>query len=168
MSDAPRLFSAHRKIAFSVAREFYLPGADREDVQQEALIGLWDAARSFRADGGSSFRNFAFIVIRRHLADCVTRANRLKQLVLTDAARVFGEDEDDDFELRVEDVLVEPHDLVDLIVTAEELRGLVGKLSGLTELERAAIARVVNGLGCAEDRMDNALQRAKRKLREAA
>lgn len=39
------MWEKHRSLATGIARSFYVPGAERQDVEQEALIGLWDAAR---------------------------------------------------------------------------------------------------------------------------
>ena len=55
---APALWTKHRGIARGIARDFFLPGADRDDVRQEADIALWEAATHYRQELGP-FPTFA-------------------------------------------------------------------------------------------------------------
>ena len=50
-------------LVSSKASQYFILGADREDVVQEGMIGLVQAIRSYTADRGSSFRTFADLCI---------------------------------------------------------------------------------------------------------
>lgn len=63
---------------------FYMPGADNEDLVQEARNGLYRAINIFNSEK-SSFENFAQFVIKRHLITAIKKAKRLKHTPLNDA-----------------------------------------------------------------------------------
>jgi RNA polymerase sigma factor (sigma-70 family) len=146
MSNAPALWTKNRRIAFHVAKEFFAPGHEQQDIEQECLIGLWEAARSHDPAKGK-FPPFALLVIRRRLTTFITQANRNKHLVLTEAVR--------DYDMPVEEE------------TGGQLRLILDLLPTLTELERDALRRSLNGEPITSKSYDNALQRARQKLRAA-
>lgn len=149
------LWTKHRSLAHSIATLYFLPGSERQDVEQEALIGLWIAARDYDPARGA-FPAFAACVIHRRLKTLVTRANAGKHRVLTDASRV-------EFELDGRDATVAS------VVAREELELVCAGLADMTELERDAVCAYVGGTYDSKDkRTENALTRARRKLGEAA
>lgn len=164
----PATWLRHRPLARRIAREFYLPGADRQDVEQEALIGLWDAAQRFNGHG--EFRLFAAMVIRRRLASVLRAALAEKHLPLTRAVRVAA---DDDTGRTVAYVELLPagdeHDPERVLLAREQWERLRAATATLTPVEREALELAVAGEPYAQSkRLDNAVVRARRKLREAA
>ena len=161
MSEAA-LWSKHRAIAYKVANEFYLPGSERQDVEQEALIGLWIAARSWDRSKGS-FSTFAFLVVRRRLATLLRSALSGRASMLTDAERVMpGTD------VELVDTLAGP-DLERVVVARETLERLAVAVAALTDMERHAMRLVVNGERFAHSKQTaNAADRARVKLAKAA
>lgn len=145
----PALWTKHRPIAYAIARDYFIPGADRDDVRQEALIGLWIAARAYKKEKGP-FPAFARVVVQRHLKDRVKAANRPKARLLTDADRTA----------EIADRTADETDT--------QLSLLVDALPTLSELERRALAASLNGQPITSKQQDNALQRARTKLRRAA
>jgi RNA polymerase sigma factor (sigma-70 family) len=148
VTAAPALWTKHRTLAHAIAHDYYLPGQDRDDVRQKALIALWEAARRYDPAKGS-FPAFARVVIRNHLIDAIDKANRANHRLLDDAAR----------------------DIDTPVIETErgQLALILDALPRLSELERASLARSLNGEPTTGDkRFDNALQRARKKLREAA
>lgn len=147
---AAALWTAHRPLAKSIARGYFLPGADQEDVQQEALIALWEASRSYQPDKGSSFRSFAKLVIERRLNSCVRTANRPGRLVLTRSSRNL------DLQRSREEQ-----------AARDRLWEVVEASQTLSLAERAAVQAYVTGTYDSYDRkMENALYRARKKLRK--
>lgn len=149
-------------LAYRIAARFYLPGSDRDDVQQEALIGLWKALRDFNGSGVKAA--FLAMAVNRHLATKVKQAGRDKHRPLNEAIRV-ALDEDG-----------ETVPIVDLLEGQRSEGGsaanqLVAMRLLLTPLERRAVVGVACGMAYAElgefRSVDNALQRARRKLRAA-
>src|SRR3712207_8972417 len=62
------LLHRYRHYARAKARSYFLAGADREDIVQEGMIGLYKAIRDFQADRNTAFRAFAEL--------CITRQDR--------------------------------------------------------------------------------------------
>lgn len=163
------LLVEHRSLARIIAREFFIPGADRQDVEQEALIGLWVAARDFRPDRGMLFRSFANMVIRRRLSTRVRLALAHQHRPLNESVRVLeGEDGDADDAL---DFIPGGRDPLEVLIERERLAAVMEAFGSLTDLEREALLRFANnehGDRGHDKRTDNARQRARAKLRAAA
>src|SRR5690349_22145270 len=50
---------------------YFLVGGDADDIEQEALIGLYKAARDFRPEHQASFRAFAELCITRQIITAI-------------------------------------------------------------------------------------------------
>lgn len=138
-----------------MASAWSLPGADADDVRQEARIALWEACRCYDAALDVPFTAFARIVINRRLRDSLRNAARGKHRLLTDAAR------DQDV----------PTSQDEIIQRRAELRALVTGFKQMSLLEQQAIRAVADGtpyttVGSFKT-VDNAVQRGRRKLRAA-
>jgi RNA polymerase sporulation-specific sigma factor len=171
MSEA-ELVAAHAGLARGIAHRlgWYLPGAEIEDLEQEALLALLVAARDYRSSGGCPFAAFAAIVVRRRLSDALEWANSRRQAPLTEARRHFRNSEGEELELAEQ--LPDPIGLEQLLEAREELRRLLDAARALTELERRATLGLAGGysyeeLGGPPRRLDNAIQRGRSKLRAA-
>ncbi len=66
------LINKYRNFVRAKARSYFLIGADREDIIQEGMIGLFKAIRDFRNDKLSSFRAFAELCSLATLRCCKT------------------------------------------------------------------------------------------------
>lgn len=147
MTDA--LLHEHIGLAHAIAGRYYIPGSDQDDVHQEAMIALWIASETWDQRRGP-FRPFAALVIRRHLIDAVKTACREKHRYLTLAVR--------------DPLSVEAADQREHV----DLGPLVEAIKVLSPLERDCLIRVViNGepYSIGGKRVDNAVQRARLKLR---
>src|SRR5687768_11017269 len=59
------LLKRYTSYARAKARTYFLVGADREDIVQEGMIGLFKAIRDFDGEKTVSFRSFAELCITR-------------------------------------------------------------------------------------------------------
>jgi len=57
------LIERYRNFVRAKARSYFLIGADREDIFQEGMIGLYKAVRDYRTDKLASFKGFAELCI---------------------------------------------------------------------------------------------------------
>jgi RNA polymerase sigma factor (sigma-70 family) len=119
------LWTRHRPLAYGIARDYFLPGAERQDVEQEALVGLWIAAKEWDRAKGASFRTFARVVIERRLASLVRTATAEKNRVLTDSERDTAQLE-----------LFEAPDLERVVLARERLAELMADGPALVRQER--------------------------------
>lgn len=76
------IIKKYRKIAAIKSKEYFLAGAEREDVFQEGMIGLYKAIRDFRDDRLASFKAFAEICVTRQVLTAIKGANRQKHIPL--------------------------------------------------------------------------------------
>lgn len=156
MSGAPALFSRHRRLALAIARDWHLPGSDRDDVRQEALLALWEAARAYQPGRGATFPTFATTVVRRRLADAVKHANRGKHQTLTNAGR---------------DTLLDRQPAPDIdavLLHRQRLRQLTGRARTLTPAERDTLRRILDDAAIDGKPDDNQRYKLRRKLKAAA
>lgn len=158
--------------AYTIASDFYLPGSDIEDVKQEALVGLLRGLRGHDPARGP-LKTFLAMSIRRQLITAVKRERRQKHLALNESAR-RGLDTDGET-VEIVDLLEaadsDPHER---LILRLRLAAIVCGIGRLSDLERRWLFASINEDGwshrdgCVNKTADNAVQRARRKLREAA
>jgi RNA polymerase sporulation-specific sigma factor len=172
------LLRRYRSFARRKARSYFLVGSDADDVEQEALIGLYKAARDFRSDRQASFRAFAELCITRQIVTAIKTATRHKQQPLNQYVSISAPRPDDEGERSVDKLLgADPaSDPADQIVSKEsmdEARRCMADL--LTTLEVDVLRLYVEGnsyqdiserLGRHVKSIDNSLQRIKRKVNQ--
>jgi len=171
------LLDRYRRFARAKARGYFLVGADSDDIEQEGLIGLYKAARDFRADRQSSFRAFAELCITRQVITAVKTATRQKHQPLNQYVSISGVRGSDDANERSVEDLLEDHyiaDPADTVVSNERMddmrRSMDEMLSGLEVdvlrlyVEGKSYHEIGEHLGRHVKSIDNALQRIKRKL----
>src|SRR5690606_28557124 len=61
------LINKYRNFVRAKARSYFLIGADREDIVQEGMIGLYKSIRDFRGDKLASFKAFAELCVTRQI-----------------------------------------------------------------------------------------------------
>ena len=170
------LLTRYRNFVRMKARSYFLVGADREDVVQEGMIGLYKAIRDYNVDREASFRGFAELCITRQIITAIKTATRQKHAPLNSYVSLYlpayGDDEPD-HEI-IEQFVSDTADPVDSVISSQELAVLeeyFGEI--LSDLEAEVLQRYIEGQSYQEiaeelDRhvksIDNALQRIKRKL----
>lgn len=90
------LLRRHEGLVMSVARRYFVPGGDHEDVRQQAMIGFWKAVRDYSEDAAAAFPSFARTCMQRQVITAVKAANRMKHAPLTDADRIAHHDAEHD------------------------------------------------------------------------
>lgn len=88
------LLRRHEGLVLSVARRYFVPGGDHEDVRQQAMIGFWKAVRDYSDDAGAAFPSFARTCMKRQVITAVKAANRMKHSPLTESDRIAHHDAD--------------------------------------------------------------------------
>ena len=171
------LIQRYRRFAKAKTRTYFLVGADADDVEQEGMIGLYKAARDFRADRQSSFRAFAELCVTRQVISAIKAATRQKHQPLNRYVSISGvRGSDDPSEGAVEELLDDHRatDPADEVVSQEQIANIRRSMSeNLSSLEVEVLRLYVEGksyneigshLGRHVKSIDNALQRIKRKL----
>jgi RNA polymerase sporulation-specific sigma factor len=171
------LISRYRRFARAKARGYFLIGGDSDDVEQEALIGLYKAVRDYRPDHQASFRAFAELCIKRQIITAIKTATRQKHQPLNQYQSISGaRPGDESGEASIDEILVSHTDAdpCDAVVADERMASMNESmdrlLSGLEVevlrlyVEGKSYQEISDQLGRHTKSIDNALQRIKRKL----
>ena len=169
------LFDRYKDIVNMKANKFYIIGAEREDMAQEGLIGLYKAIKSFDNTKQISFKTFANLCIERQLITAIKSSNRQKNIPLNSSfsLNLSAYDEGDDTE--VLDILdtKTAEDPLDTITKREYFEYVENKIEeSLSSFEKQVLNRYIQGesyndiaekLDTPIKSVDNAIQRIRKK-----
>ena len=170
------IIKKYKNFVKAKAKSYFLIGADKEDIIQEGMIGLYKAVRDFDASKTNSFKGFADICITRQIITAIKTATRQKHIPLNSYISLNKPVYDEESERTLLDILssIKISDPEELIIGKEEKKYIEEAISKvLSDLEMEVLQSYLDGksyqeIACDLDRhaksIDNALQRVKRKL----
>lgn len=173
MENLLRMF---KPKVIAISREYFLIGADEDDLIQEGMIGLYKAIMVYDKTKNHNFSAFASLCIHRQLQNAVKNANRIKNAPLNSYLPInyyggVGNDEDKNFKL----VIVDDSSDIEKEYIDKELTAIViSKVKNLlTDQQFNMLKMFLNGLSYSQmaealdittKQVDNTLQAIKRKL----
>lgn len=175
-SAAEFLLYKYRNLVRTKVKSYFLVGAEKEDLLQVGMIGLWQAIVDFRSDRAISFPAFAKVCITRHIITAIKTATRQKQMPLNTSLSLESPSDDSSSDWNLSDILpgsgtLDPeemvlrhedtkilHDTLQAVLSEFEWKVLSGYQMGKSYREIAAELR------CKTKSVDNALARIKRKV----
>lgn len=158
------LLTRYGNLVRGIARRYFLPGGETEDLIQEGMIGLYRAIGNYApdAENGRSFRGFAMLCVERKIMDAVRRSRRKKSEPLNG---YVSEEE------------LPAENPEEGIIRREASREFLKEMSKLlSDFEFRVTVLYMDGASCAEicettgkdgKSVDNAIQRSRRKLQNA-
>lgn len=170
------LIGKYKNFVKSKSRTYFLIGADRDDIIQEGMLGLFKAIRDYNADKQASFRSFAELCVTRQMITAVKTATRQKHTPLNNYISLNKPVYEDETERTLIDHLSLRHnsdpeviliDNEDYSVTNEKIKSM------LSNFEYEVLEKYINGQSYNEiavimnkspKSIDNALQRIKKKV----
>ncbi|MGI5920547.1 MAG: RNA polymerase sporulation sigma factor SigH [Syntrophomonadaceae bacterium] len=170
------LVDKYKNFVRAKARSYFLIGADKEDIIQEGMIGLFKAIRDYRPDKLTSFRAFAELCITRQIITAIKTATRQKHIPLNSYVSLNKPIYDEESDRTLMDILsttkiTNPEEIV---ISREEFVFIEKKMGEiLSSLEWKVLMAYLEGKSYQEiavdlkrhvKSIDNALQRVKRKL----
>ena len=170
------IIKKYKNFVKAKAKSYFLIGADKEDIIQERMIGLYKAVRDFDASKTNSFKGFADICITRQIITAIKTATRQKHIPLNSYISLNKPVYDEESERTLLDIIATSivTDPEELIISKEELKHIESKMNELlSDLELQVVEYYLNGksyqyiadkLKRDVKSIDNALQRVKRKL----
>lgn len=170
------LISKYEGFVKIKSRSYFLIGADKEDIYQEGMIGLYKSIRDFNPEKLSSFKAFAELCITRQIITAIKTATRQKHIPLNTYISLNKPIYEAESDRTLIDVLSEfkISNPEDLIISKEEIENIEKAMEKvLSDLEKEVLQSYLDGKSYQEiasdlDRqaksIDNALQRVKRKL----
>ena len=170
------LISKYENFVKAKARSYFLIGADKEDIYQEGMIGLYKAIRDFNPEKSTSFKAFAEICVIRQIITAIKTATRQKHIPLNTYISLNKPIYEEESERTLLDVLagIKITDPEELMISKEQIEYIEEKISKvLSGLELEVLTSYLDGKSYQEiasdlerhsKSIDNALQRVKRKL----
>nr|WP_243122848.1 RNA polymerase sporulation sigma factor SigH [Haloimpatiens lingqiaonensis] len=170
------LINKYKNFVKAKSKSYFLIGADKEDIYQEGMIGLYKAIRDFKPDKLSSFKAFAELCVTRQIITAIKTATRQKHIPLNTYISLNKPIYDEESDRTLLDILsgIKVTDPEELVISKEEVSHIeteIGQI--LSDLEMEVLMSYLDGksyqeIACDLDRhaksIDNALQRVKRKL----
>ena len=169
------LLQRYNETVTMKANRFFMVGAEKEDMIQEGMIGLYKAVKSFNSEKQNSFKTFANMCIERQLITAVKNSNRQKHIPLNSSislnAAAYDDNEDMD-KMDVLDVKV-LNDPSDIIADREYFESMENKIrENLSEFELQVLyeyekgksyAAIAEKLNAKIKSVDTAIQRIRKK-----
>ncbi len=173
------LMDKYKHVVRSKASRMFILGADKDDLIQEGMIGLFKAVRDYDSGRDASFLTFAELCVSRQMYTAIQAANRKKHLPLNSYISLYKNSEDEilegqligairDFsEQNPEEILIDRENvealqtIIDQELSTFERQVLELSMTGMGYID---IARL---LGKDPKSTDNALNRVKTKIRKA-
>ena len=155
--------------------KYFIIGAEKEDIVQEGMIGLFKAIQGFDNTKQNSFKTFANMCIERQLITAIKTSNRQKHMPLNGYLSLntaaYEEDEDTTV-LEVFDSH-QTEDPLDTITKKEYYKRVEDAIDkNLSDFEKQVLARFIKGesyvtiaekLDTPVKSIDNAIQRIRKK-----
>lgn len=178
------IFDRYKSFVRKKASSMFILGADRDDLIQEGMIGLFNAVNEYDRDHDASFATFAGICVLRHMLTAVTAQQCLKHLPLNTYISLYsrvggdtpGNDANGDNILVniLEDRAGQGVNPESLVIDKENVQALKKSIDmGLSSFEKEVLQLYLTGmkyteiaavLNKPEKTTDNALQRIRSKL----
>ncbi len=175
---AEYLLGKYKDLVRTIAKTYFLAGGDNDDLVQEGMIGLLGAVGDFDSSKDTSFSTFADLCIRRRIFTAIKSAGRQKHLPLNNYVSLSKPLDDEKPDITLSDTLV-GSDNIDpetLYIRNENIRAIEKDINEkLSDLEKRVLILHLQGMSYSEiseavnkpeKSIDNALQRAKKKLDE--
>ena len=172
------LYARYKQVVRSKARTYFLIGADREDIIQEGMIGLYKAVLDYQFDRQVSFRAFAELCITRQIITAIKSATRKKHMPLNTYISLNRSVFEGDSERPLIDVIssTQISDPEEVLIGRESYEAVADSIEhALSKLERSALElylqgysyqQIADALQKSTKSVDNAIQRVKKKLEE--
>lgn len=166
----------YKNFVRAKARSYFLIGADKEDIVQEGMIGLYKAVRDYDAEKKASFRAFAELCVTRQIITAIKTATRQKHQPLNSYVSLNKPVYDEESERTLVDIIAasKVSNPEEIVIDQEDYASMEEEISKmLSSLENQVLTYYLHGLsyqqiakimGRHEKSIDNALQRAKGKI----
>ncbi len=170
------LLSKYKDLVNMKVGKYFIIGAEREDMVQEGMIGLYKAVQNFEKEKQSSFKSFANMCIERQMITAIKTSNRQKHMPLNSYLSLnvsAGDDEDngkDLMDIFNANLIEDPLDTITKKEYYENIESTIDK--SLSDFEKQVLKRFIKGesyeqiatrLDTQVKSVDNAIQRIRKK-----
>lgn len=172
------LLNKYKELVNAKVSKYFIIGAERDDIVQEALIGLFKAIKDYKPDMQNSFKNFANMCIERQLITAIKTSNRQKHIPLNSylSLNISAYDEEEGesdtslIDIFNNDLIEDPLDTITKKEYYQNIEEAIDK--SLSDFEKKVLNKYINGKSYVEiaeeldtpvKSIDNAIQRIRKK-----
>lgn len=175
-SELDDLIQRYQNFVYHKSTPYFLAGAEKEDIVQEGMIGLYKAIKSYDLEKDITFKYFADLCIKRQIITAIKTYNRQKHMPLNSylSLNKTNDDEEDDREIIEKldiEIIPDPLEKITIKETYEKIENKMSKLLSPFEqqvyysyLSGYSYAQIAKNLGSHSKAVDNAIQRIKKKI----
>ncbi len=169
------LIEKYKKLVNLKVSKYFIIGAEKEDIIQEGMIGLFKAIQSYKSDKQNSFKTFANLCIERQLITAIKTSNRQKHIPLNAYLSLNDTAYDDENNISLLEI-IDSHsieDPLDTITKKEYYKSVEDAIDkSLSNFEKEVLKRFIKGesyvtiakmLNAPVKSIDNAIQRIRKK-----
>ncbi len=171
------LIDKYKELVHIKVGKYFIIGAEKEDVIQEGMIGLFKAIKSFNTEKQNSFKTFANLCIERQLITAIKTSNRQKHMPLNSYLSLntsaYENNDEDSVELMDTFNGKTIEDPLETIMKKEYYNNIQDKIDKtLSDFEKKVLDRFIKGesynviakrLDAPVKSVDNAIQRIRKK-----
>lgn len=169
------LINKYKELVNMKVGKYFIIGAEKEDIYQEGMIGLYKAIKSFDVEKQNSFKTFANLCIERQLITAIKSSNRQKHMPLNSYLSLNGAAYDDENDTSLLEIFNSHtvEDPLETLTKKEYFKSVEDKIEeNLSEFEKQVLHRYVKGesyttiaekLNSPVKSIDNAIQRIRKK-----
>lgn len=161
------LINKYKGMARNKSNIYFIAGADKEDVVQEGMIGIFKAIRDYDVNAGTSFATFADLCIRRQIINAIKSASRKKNKALNESLSIDANSNNDNM-FYTNDLDTESKVLYDEFFEFMNRRNCIfsdfERRVWLEKFEGNSYTEIAKKLDKSPKTIDNALQRIKKKM----
>ena len=162
------ILNKYQEVVNMKVSRYFIIGAEKEDIIQEGLIGLYKAIKSFDPEKQNSFKSFANLCIERQLITAIKSSNTYLSLNMS-----AYDNEDDDtsiYDIFDANIIEDPLDTITKKEYYKSVEDIIDK--SLSIFEKNVLNELVNGssytaiaqkLDSPVKSVDNAIQRIRKK-----
>lgn len=171
-----KIMEKYKHYVYLKAKPFFIVGAEKEDIIQEGMIGLFKAVKNYDFEKDVSFKSFADLCIKRQIMTAIKSSTRQKHIPLNSYLslnKTVSDDENDRAIIEIVD-LDTLHDPLETVTTKETYQKIGVKMAEvLSDFEQKVFNEYINGesyaviaqkLNSHQKAVDNAIQRIKKKF----
>ncbi len=168
------LMDKYKELVTMKVSKYFIIGAEKEDIMQEGMIGLFKAIKNYNINMESSFKSFANMCVERQLITAIKTSNRQKHMPLNTSLSLntsYDNQEEHDLLDKFNDNTVE--DPLETITKKEYYKQVERAIdNNLSKFEKQVLNRYINGesyiqiaekLETPVKSVDNAIQRIRKK-----
>ena len=171
-----KLLDKYKELVNMKVGKYFIIGAEKEDIYQEGMIGLYKAIKSFDSAKENSFKTFANLCIERQLITAIKTSNRQKHMPLNSYLSLNATAYDDDNDTSLIEIFNSKtvEDPLETLTKKEYFKSVEDKIEeNLSDFEKQVLHRYARGesyvsiaekLDSPVKSIDNAIQRIRKKL----